>query len=205
MRRVQRTYRIRAVAGTICLVAFLLIVRSYVVQIMHGEQYSDQAKSQYTRTTSELYDRGSIYFSTRDGAALSAAAIKSGYVLALNPSRITDPVHMCREIIQVVEIDEELCLFRATLENRTYVEFSNDLNDAAATRLAEKELTGVSLHPNQWRFYPGGTVAARSIGFVGFTGDGTDVRGKYGLERQYDDVLYREDQVRSVNFFADVV
>lgn len=204
MRRAQRTYRIRAVAGTVCLVAFLLIVRSYIVQIAHGEQYASQAESQYTRTTSELYDRGSIFFSTRDGAALSAAAIKSGYVLALDPSRITDSEQVCREIIQVVEIDEELCLFRATLEKRTYVEFSNDLNDAAATTLAEKRLTGVSLHPNQWRFYPGGTVAARSIGFVGFAGDGTDVRGKYGLERQYDDVLYREDQVRSVNFFAEL-
>ena len=204
MRREQRTWRIRTVAGTICLVAFLLLVRSYIVQIAHGEQYSSQAESQYTRTTSELYNRGSIFFSTRDGASLSAAAIKSGYVLALDPSRITAPALVCDEITKVVEIDRELCLFRATLPNRTYVEFTDDLDDEAATTIVNKKLLGVSLHPNQWRFYPGGSVAARSVGFVGFTKDGIDLRGKYGLERQYDDVLYREDQVRSVNFFAEL-
>ncbi len=204
MRREQRTFRIRAVAGVICLVALSLIVRSYVVQIAHGEQYAAQAASQYIRTTSELYNRGSIFFSTRDGADLSAAAIKSGYVLALDPSRITEATLVCDEIVKVIAVDPELCLFRATLPNRTYVEFSNDIDEVAATMLAEKRLLGVSLHPNQWRFYPGGLVAARSIGFVGFAGDGTDLRGKYGLERQYDDVLYREDQVRSVNFFAEL-
>jgi cell division protein FtsI (penicillin-binding protein 3)/stage V sporulation protein D (sporulation-specific penicillin-binding protein) len=60
------------------------------------------------------------------------------------------------------------------------------------------------LYPEQWRYYPGSSVAARSIGFVGFTDEGTELRGKYGLERQYDDVLFRQNQVRSVNFFAEL-
>ena len=88
MRRQHRTTRIRIVAGVICLVAFLLIVRSYVIQIAHGESYQAQAEDQYVRTKNDLYTRGSIYFSTRDGASLSAAAIKAGYVLALDPSRL---------------------------------------------------------------------------------------------------------------------
>ena len=62
----------------------------------------------------------------------------------------------------------------------------------------------MTLYPNQWRYYPGGSVAARSIGFVGLDSEGTEVRGRYGLERQYDDVLFREDRVRSVNFFAEL-
>lgn len=204
MRRKQRTFRVRAVAAAICTVAVLLLVRSYVVQVTHGSQYALQAEAQYTRTTSQLYDRGSIYFSTRDGATLSAASIKSGYVLALDPSRITDAADVCGQIIEVVQVAPELCLLRATLSNRTYVELTDGMTDEVATSLANKRLDGVSLHPNQWRTYPGGSVAARSIGFVGFTDQGTDLHGKYGLERQYDDVLYREDQVRSVNFFAEL-
>jgi cell division protein FtsI (penicillin-binding protein 3)/stage V sporulation protein D (sporulation-specific penicillin-binding protein) len=66
-------------------------------------------------------------------------------------------------------------------------------------------LDGAMLYRNQWRYYPGGTVAARSIGFVGFTDeDGTELRGKFGLERQYDDVLYKKQEVLSVNFFAEL-
>jgi stage V sporulation protein D (sporulation-specific penicillin-binding protein) len=204
MRRQQRTTRIRIVAGTMCAVAFLLIVRSYVVQIANGDHYTSQAEAQYTRTTTDLYNRGSIFFSTRDGATLSAAAVKSGFILALDPSRITDATKVCEKLEIFIDITNELCLTRATLENRTYVEIDNRIDESEAVAIREKNLDGVFLHPNQWRYYPGSSVAARSIGFVGFTGDGTDLTGKYGLERQYDDVLYRENQVRSVNFFAEL-
>lgn len=204
MRRQDRTIRIRIVAGAICTVAFLLVVRSYVVQIAHGEQYASQANAQYTRTTTDLYNRGSIFFSTRDGATLSAAAIKSGYALALDPSRITDAQQVCSTLEPYIDISSELCLTRATLPNRTYVEIDDRIDGAEADLIAKANLGGVFLHKNQWRYYPGGSVAARSVGFVGFTDDGVDLRGKYGLERQYDDILYRENEVRSVNFFAEL-
>ncbi len=193
MRRQARTTRIRIVAGTVCLIAFLLLVRSYVVQVAQGEQYATDAAEQYTRTTSDLYNRGSIFFSTRDGAPLSAAAVQAGYVLALDPSRISNAQAVCEALEPHIAIDRELCETRATLPNRTYVELDNRIDEA-----------GADLAPNQWRYYPGGSVAARSVGFVGFTDDGTDLRGKYGLERQYDDILYRENEVRSVNFFAEL-
>jgi cell division protein FtsI (penicillin-binding protein 3)/stage V sporulation protein D (sporulation-specific penicillin-binding protein) len=204
MQRQKRTLRIRVVVGLICLVAFLLLVRSYVVQIAHGNVYREQAESQYVRTKDDLYTRGSIFFTNRDGTELSAAAIKSGYVLALDPSRITDAAGTCTKLAEVAQIDQELCLVRAVLPGRTYVEFQGEINEATADNIVGLDLTGVHLYPEQWRYYPGASVAARSIGFVGFTDEGTELRGKYGLERQYDDVLFRQNQVRSVNFFAEL-
>jgi len=204
MQRKSRTLRIRIVVGVICLIAFLLLVRSYVVQIAHGNVYREQAESQYVRTKDDLYTRGSIFFTNRDGTELSAAAIKSGYVMALDPSRITDATKTCSSLASVTEIDEELCVMRAELPNRTYVEFQGEINETIADSIVALDLTGVLLYPEQWRYYPGSSVAARSIGFVGFTDEGTELRGKYGLERQYDDVLFRQNQVRSVNFFAEL-
>lgn len=205
MRRQHRTLRIRIVAGTVCFVGCLLIIRSYVVQVAHGNSYQEQAANQYVRTKNDLYTRGSIYFSTRDNVTLSAAAIQAGYVLALDPSRIVTPTTTCAQIVAVLEeIDEELCLTRASLPSRTYVELLDNVSKVDADLLSAQTITGVSLYPNQWRYYPGGTVAARSVGFVGFDAQGTEVRGKYGLERYYDDVLFREDKVRSVNFYAEL-
>jgi cell division protein FtsI (penicillin-binding protein 3)/stage V sporulation protein D (sporulation-specific penicillin-binding protein) len=60
------------------------------------------------------------------------------------------------------------------------------------------------LYKNQWRYYPGGSLAARSIGFIGYADDGSELRGKYGLERHYDDVLFQKRQIRSINFFAEL-
>jgi len=204
MTRHKRTLRIRIVVGTVCLIAFLLLVRSYVVQIAHGNVYREQAEAQYVRTQDDLYTRGSIFFTNRDGTELSAAAIKSGYVLALDPSRITDPQGICDQLQAVTEINHSLCQFRAALPNRTYVELQSQVTETAATDIAKLGITGVHLYPQQWRYYPGSHVAARSIGFIGFTDEGTELRGKYGLERQYDDVLFRQNQVRSVNFYAEL-
>lgn len=204
MQRKNRTLRIRVVVGFVCLIAFLLLVRSYVVQIAHGDVYREQAESQYVHTQNDLYTRGSIFFTNRDGTELSAAAIKSGYVLALDPSRITDETATCSKLAEVASIDQELCLVRAALPGRTYVEFQGQIDETTADSIAGLNLTGVYLYPEQWRYYPGASVAARSIGFVGFTDEGTELRGKYGLERQYDDVLFRRNQVRSVNFFAEL-
>jgi cell division protein FtsI (penicillin-binding protein 3)/stage V sporulation protein D (sporulation-specific penicillin-binding protein) len=204
MQRKNRTLRIKIVIGVICLIAFLLLVRSYVVQVAHGDMYREQAESQYVRLQDDLYTRGSIFFTNRDGTELSAAAIKSGYVLALDPSRIIDGDSVCSRLAEVAIIDQELCLIRATLPNRTYVEFQGEIDETTANTIARLDLTGVYLYPEQWRYYPGSSVAARSIGFVGFTDEGTELRGKYGLERHYDDVLFRQNQVRSVNFFAEL-
>lgn len=204
MRRQHRTLRIRIVVGVICLIAVLLLVRSYAVQIVDGEQYKGEAEAQYVRTTTDLYTRGSIFFTNRDGTELSAAAIKSGYVLAFDPSRIADPTMVCSQIAEVIELDHDVCVIRASLPDRIYVEMASQISENDAKTLLALGITGVQLYPEQWRYYPGGSVAARSIGFVGFTDVGTELRGKYGLERQYDDVLFRKSQVRSVNFFAEL-
>lgn len=85
-----------------------------------------------------------------------------------------------------------------------YVELASRLSEEQAHSIEEMNLDGALLYRNRWRYYPGGSLAARIIGFVGYGDEGTELHGKYGLERQYDDVLYEERQVMSVNFFAEL-
>jgi len=204
MRRQQRTIRIRVVIAALLFISLALLTRSYYVQVLHASDYKEQASSQYVRKSTDLYNRGSIYFTTRDGATLSAAAIKSGYVLAVDPTRVTDAHALCQSVSQLVTVDSELCVVRATLLNRTYVELSEAVGEDVATELRELPYDGLQLVPHQWRYYPGNEVAARVIGFVGHTDVDTALHGKYGLERQYDDVLFRNQNKRSVNFFAEL-
>ena len=85
---------------------------------------------------------------------------------------------------------------RVTLPNRTFVELVGDLDTEAADEIEAKDIDGALLYKNQWRYYPGGTVAARSIGFVGYDDSGTDLHGRFGLERHYDDILYEDKPFR---------
>ncbi len=205
MQRKMLTTRIRILGIAVALVGAIILVRLYYLQVVHADYYAEKAERQYVHTKSDLYSRGSIYFSTRDGEALSAAAVQAGYLLAANPSHITDPQAFCREVKAYIVIEESLCIERASLERRTYVELAERLTNEQAAELEAKHLDGALLYKNQWRYYPGGSVAARSIGFVGFTdSDGSELRGKFGLERSYDNVLFKKREVLSVNFFAEL-
>lgn len=205
MKRKQLIVRIRLLSVIIVCLALVLIGRLYQIQIVQASQYQQKAESQYVHTKTDLYSRGSIYFTTRDGEALSAAAVQSGYVLAANPEHFTQaPDVFCSVVSDYIDVSVERCVERVSVPGRTYVELASKLTEEQSSEIEALEIPGASLYKNQWRYYPGGSLAARSIGFVGYADDGTELRGKYGLERYYDDVLFQKRQVFSVNFFAEL-
>jgi len=204
MRMRQRTLRLRVIAAVLGLLALGLLVRSYHLQVLQAAAHAAAAESQYVRYTADLYNRGSIYFTTKDGVQLSAAAIQGGYVLAVDPSRVTNAVQLCSSLETIVAVAHEVCVNRATLPSRTYVELDDAISEETAEQIDALDAEGLFLTPHQWRYYPGGSVAARVVGFVGYSGDNPELRGRFGLERQYDDVLYREQDARRVNFFAEL-
>jgi cell division protein FtsI/penicillin-binding protein 2 len=55
---------------------------------------------------------------------------------------------------------------------------------------------------DKWRLYPGKTLAAHAIGFVGFSGD--ERLGVYGLERYWNDTLSMNADGLNVNPFAEI-
>lgn len=205
MRR-EMILRIRVITGCILVLALILIARLYQVQVINGDIYTEKAERQYVHTKQDLYSRGSIFFTTKEGDLVSAASIRSGYLLAFNPTLITDAKDVCTKLSQyLTTVSEDKCLARAVLEERTYVEIEPTLSTDTSDKIIALGLKGVQLYRNQWRYYPGLSMSARSIGFVGFS-ERTDneLHGKYGLERYYDDILMKEREVRSVNFFAEI-
>jgi stage V sporulation protein D (sporulation-specific penicillin-binding protein) len=196
--------RIRIISAFICFIGFLLIVRLYQIQIHQAAAYQEKAQRQYVHTAKDVYNRGSIYFTTKDGEKVSAASITSGYLLAVNPTLITDPSAIYDKIKNFTTLSLAEFTEKATLPNRTYVEIEPKLDEVSYKAINELDLAGVMLYRNQWRYYPGDAVAARTIGFVGFGSDDGQLRGKYGLERYYDETLYRDNTILSVNFFAEI-
>ncbi len=202
--RKSTTARIRIISAVIFFIGFLLIVRLYHIQINQAEAYREKAERQYVHTAKDVYNRGSIYFTTKDGEKVSAASVTSGYLVAVNPQMITDPEAVYEKIKLHVSISKADFIGKATLPNRTYVEIDPKVNEATYELLKKESVEGVMLYRNQWRYYPGDTMSARSIGFVGFGSDDGQLRGKYGLERYYDETLYRDNTKLSVNFFAEI-
>ncbi len=203
--RQSTVLRIRIITGVVLCIALILVSRLYYLQVLANEYFEDKAERQYVHTVRDLYSRGSIFFTTKTGELVSAATVQAGYVLAVDPSRVTDLEGTYQAIHAAFPIDREQFMFRATQADRTYVEIEDKLEPAIAEKIAALGLPGIQLYRNQWRYYPGGDLSSRVVGFVGYTDEEPGkLRGRYGLERHYEEVLTREEKRLSVNFFAEI-
>lgn len=181
----------------------LLVVRLYVLQVVRGEAYRAQGENQYVHTVRDLYKRGSVYFTTKDNEKVSAATVRGGYVLAMDPTKIDDAEKTYQELSVVLPtINKELFLERAAKKDKTYQEIDKEVEQEVGEKIDALNLKGVKLYRTQWRYYPGKSLSARTIGFIGYNEN--DLVGKYGLERYYDETLMRDNEHLSVNFFAEI-
>lgn len=182
--------------------ALILLSKLFFVQVVRGEVYSEIADRQYATPSGNIYERGTIYFEQKDGALVSAATQTSGFKLAINPSKISDAEMVYQKLSKIVPIDQTVFIGKATLKNDPYEEIANQLSKKEADEIASLKLSGVSIFKEKWRFYPGNDLASHALGLVGYKGD--VLGGRYGLERQYENVLARSADSPYVNFFAEV-
>jgi len=182
--------------------AVILISKLFLVQVMHSEAYSLRADRQYLTPASNIFERGTIYFQKRDGTLVSAATQASGFKLAINPSKISNPEEVYQKLSGIISLDREFFLEKATKKNDPYEEVSFRLLKEEAEAINALGIEGVDLYREKWRFYPGEELAAQTLGFVGYLEN--DFGGRYGLERTYENLLSRDEAKPYVNFFAEV-
>lgn len=177
--------------------------RLYYLQVVRSQAYSDLADRQYVSKSQVLFDRGSIYFSPKTGAPLSAATLAAGYTVALEPRKIDHPEDVFNTLSGILPFDE-VALMKKIEADKTYTEIARRVDEATAKRVDALQLKGISESKERWRYYPANTLAAHVLGFVGYTNDGVTTAGRYGLEKSYNDVLSRNSSDVFVNFFAEI-
>src|SRR3989338_9862302 len=131
--------RVRVVTFFCLLAALLIIAKLYYLQVMRGEDYARRADAQSVELKNPLLNRGTIYFSGKDGTLITAATLRG---------------------------------------------------------------VGTSSVEHQ-RYYPGGSLAARTLGFVAYNND-NEQKGRYGLGRYYHQTLSRSGEDSYANFFVEL-
>ncbi|MEA3399282.1 MAG: penicillin-binding protein 2 [Patescibacteria group bacterium] len=170
---------------------------------MNKNEYSQKADRQYFSIAKDVFNRGSIFFSKKDGSLVAAGTVMSGFKLAINPSKIEDIEATYNALNEIIEINYDDFIYRASKINDPYEDIANRLSKEIADKISGLDLPGVSIYSNdKWRFYPGSNLAAHPLGFVAFRGD--ELRGQYGLERQYNSILSKQGDEVYINFFAEI-
>lgn len=197
-------WRLRAVFCLLAAFALLLVVRLYFVQVVNGEEYALRAERQYANDSDALYDRGTIYFTRKDGTLLSAATLSTGFIVALNPKLLNDADAVFKTIsAHMPDVDAEEFYRKAGKTGDPYEVIAEEVSEEVGKAIAAAAHEGVLVIRARWRTYPAGAAAAQTIGFIGHD-DEDNVVGRYGLERYYQDALSREGSGLFGNFFAEL-
>lgn len=205
--RAQFRSRIRIILAGIILFALCVVVRLYFIQIVHGDDYAQKADRQFASGGSGLFDRGSIYFTRKDGTLISAATLSTGFLVAINPQTLISPESAYTAIAAAAPdaalLSHEAFLAAVAKKNQVYIEVAHHLSDAEGQALSAQDISGVQVLRERWRTYPGRTLAAQSIGIVSY-GSGKFLAGQTGLEANYDETLVRSGDSLYKNFFAEL-
>lgn len=195
-------FRSRIIIFCIIFFAVVLLVKLFWIQIVHGNYYSNEADHNYMTPSTDIYERGTIYFERKDGELVSAATQTSGYKMAINASKIANAENTYQKLSKIVSFDYGDFINKAGQKDDPYEEIAHRLSKKEADAISGLKLSGISIFKEKWRFYPGNNLASHALGFVGYSGD--ELGGRYGLERQYDTLLARNADNPYVNFFAEV-
>ena len=209
----RKKWRMNALFFAVFLVAATLSGELFFLQIVRGEEFRDKAAGQY-RSLAEVFDRGTIYFTEKNGAAVPAAALSEGYLAAIHPEKMDDPEKTFSALSGVFadpldgadafDLDKESFLEKAARKDDPYEEIARRISPEKKDRISRLELPGVGFFRERWRNYPIGSLGSHAIGFTGYDESGRIISGRYGIERYYDDILNKNSGRAKQNIFAEI-
>jgi cell division protein FtsI/penicillin-binding protein 2 len=167
-----------------------------VIQLLRIEFSTDNIG--YFRTLSETISevprefapaRGRIF--DRDGELLATNDVQ--YELAISPNYVVDRQDVATTLSSL--LDKSITDIEAAIDSdQPYVLIARPVSAALGDQIkqlqesGEKDLRGINLTPIPHRVYPGNSLAAQVLGFVGYSQQGRQV-GYFGVEGFYNDWL----------------
>ncbi len=106
-----------------------------------------------------------------------------------DPTIIDNPAQVAGEISSFFDLPRPTLIKMLTRTPIRYVPLKHKLEPETSDKIKNlrlkngKRLPGVGIIPEQWRYYPEGTLAAQIVGFIG-----NDKKGQYGLESQFEEM-----------------
>jgi cell division protein FtsI/penicillin-binding protein 2 len=183
-------------------VAIVILVRLFYIQVIHSNFYAGKADRQYITPASNVFNRGSIYFSKKDGSLVAGGTISSGFRVAIVPDDIIDAEDTYNKLAPYLKIEKEVFLAKARKVGDPYEEVATGLTKEQVNEIENFKIKGINFSKENKRFYPGNNLASHTLGFLAYKEN--SLIGQYGLERFYNSTLSKPEDESYVNFFAEV-
>jgi cell division protein FtsI (penicillin-binding protein 3) len=155
-------------------------VRLVELQAGEGGRYERLGRDQRVRTVELPADRGGIF--DRNGNDLAVSVGRSS--IWADPREIAHPDAVASTLAPIVGIDAAGLAGRLRQKQHAFVYVARQVEAPVAKQVRALALPGIGFVPESKRYYPGGSLAAPLLGFVG-----TDNDGLAGLEVGYESTL----------------
>ncbi len=213
------TWRLAGVGVILAVMLGVLGLRLWSIQVTETDEYTAVAERNLIRVVPTPAPRGDIF--DRNGKLLAGTETSLAAVVDMGLVEDDFAADLAQRLSAFVGDPEETAgaiLERFEKANSgAQIIIAKDLTEQQALTLIEhrEDFPGVAVIPQPVRSYPNGELAAQVLGYIGKPSKadlerpdvkGTDVVGKAGVERSYDEVLrgtegiikYQVDASRSV-------
>jgi len=196
------------------IIFFLVLVsRLFSLQVTHHSDFTKQAEAIHETTAVLAPDRGLIYCQDKNNNQIPLAINKKYYTLYAVPKEIHDAQKISQELSQLIPLSYDEIYSHLNKPDDPYELLLKKINDDALissearnkvlpseakqvliNKIKEANLEGIYLTSENYRYYPLGSLASQTVGFVAESDD-AKIKGRYGLELYYDEILSGESGV----------
>lgn len=180
--------RLNALLLFVFVIGIVAVARLVVVQVFGHDRWAALAENQHSVSAEILPDRGEIFF--REGNTTYPAAVNREYpLLYVVPRDIEDIPGTASALAGITGIPVEEVLSKFADRDDPFEAIKKKLSEEEAARVRELGAEGVHLLTEKYRYYPAGTLAAQTVGFVSARDGGRGETGRYGLEASLEEEL----------------
>ncbi len=182
--------RIYFLATLVFLLASIILIRLYFLQVLDYQTYHALAQNQYQVFRELLPERGKIFLHDQNG--FYPLAINREYQMAyLAPKEVKNKERLLYLLPTILGIKKEKLINKLSDQKSVFKILKHRLSEEEVRKIKESNLEGVHLMSENFRYYPGNQLASQVVGYVGNKGDESQV-GCYGLEAYWEKDLKGE-------------
>lgn len=195
--------RITFFRGTLFFIIAILITRMFTLQVLGYAQYKAMADDEHQFFQKIHPERGSLYVREHadssstgkylidlEGDKLFPAVTNRDYKLVYAiPKAIEDPVKAAEQLSPLLGIEQPALLEKVQKKDDSYEVLKHKVTDDVWDQIKKLKIGGINASSETFRFYPEKGLGGQIFGFVGHVGDTNTVKGLYGLEGYFDDIL----------------
>ena len=189
----MKNFRISFFLVFIFFISSLILYRLFILSIVRHHAYSRTAQAQ-NENISNVLARGNIYLSDKNSNSILAAVNKK-YPLAYIVSTDILPAEKEKAadaLTGILDINREDLIEKINFGSSALRVVARKISNERVEAIKNLKIKGVGVSYESDRFYPGDSIAANVIGFLGYNGEGKR-SGQYGIEEYYDLTLFGKE------------